>query len=58
MKHTLLYRHGDRNNHPIKDFEDEKSSGVSYFEKFVWDLQKHGTSDRDMPGLIFGIAAN
>ncbi len=41
---------------PIKDFSDEMSSGVSYFEQFVWDLERRGTSDIDIPVLIIGIA--
>lgn len=27
---------------PIKQFADEMSTGVSYFEQFVWDLEKRG----------------
>jgi hypothetical protein len=34
---------------------DEMSSGVSYFEQFVWDLEKRGKADIDIPVLIFGI---
>ncbi len=40
---------------PIKEFADEMSTGVSYFEQFVWDLEKRGTSDIDIPVLILGI---
>ena len=40
---------------PIKDLADEMSSGVSYFEQFVWDLDKRGVSDIDIPVLILGI---
>lgn len=40
---------------PIKQFADEMSTGVSYFEQFVWDLEKRGVSDIDIPVLIFGI---
>jgi hypothetical protein len=40
---------------PIKSFADEMSTGVSYFEQFVWDLQKRGVSDIDIPVLILGI---
>jgi len=42
---------------PVKDFADEMSSGVSYFEQFVWDLEHRGVSDIDIPVLILGIAA-
>lgn len=31
------------------------STGVSYFEQFVWDLGQRGKSDIDIPGLILGI---
>lgn len=41
---------------PIKDLADEMSSGVSYFEQFVWDLEARGVSNIDIPVLIIGIA--
>ena len=31
------------------------SSGVSYFEQFVWDLEHRGISNIDIPVLIIGI---
>jgi hypothetical protein len=31
------------------------SSGVSYFEQFVWDLERRGVSNIDIPVLILGI---
>lgn len=40
---------------PIKKFADEMSTGVSYFEQFVWDLEHRGVSDIDIPVLILGI---
>ncbi len=40
---------------PIKQFADEMSTGVSYFEQFVWDLEERGISDIDIPVLILGI---
>lgn len=40
---------------PVKAFADEMSSGVSYFEQFVWDLGKRGVSNIDVPVLILGI---
>lgn len=40
---------------PIKDFADQMSTGVSYFEQFVWDLEKRGISNIDIPVLILGI---
>lgn len=42
---------------PVKKLADEMSSGVSYFEQFVWDLQKRGVSDIDIPVLVIGIDA-
>ncbi len=40
---------------PVKAFADEMSSGVSYFEQFVWDLEARGVADIDIPVLILGI---
>ena len=40
---------------PVKALADEMSSGVSYFEQFVWDLEKRGVSNIDVPVLILGI---
>jgi len=40
---------------PVKALADEMSSGVSYFEQFVWDLEKRGTSNIDIPVLVLGI---
>ncbi|MBI2339203.1 MAG: restriction endonuclease [Deltaproteobacteria bacterium] len=42
---------------PVKALADEMSSGVSYFEQFVWDLEKRGVSNIDIPVLILGIDA-
>ena len=42
---------------PIKKFADEMSTGVSYFEQFVWDLEQRGVADIDIPVLILGIDA-
>ncbi len=42
---------------PVKAFADEMSSGVSYFEQFVWDLNARGVADIDVPVLILGIDA-
>ncbi|MDR0563485.1 MAG: hypothetical protein LBG78_00925 [Azoarcus sp.] len=42
---------------PVKNFADEMSTGVSYFEQFAWDLTKRGTSNIDIPVLILGIDA-
>lgn len=40
---------------PVKTFALEMSSGVSYFEQFVWDLESRGVADIDIPVLILGI---
>jgi len=40
---------------PVKSFADEMSSGVSYFEQFVWDLERRGVSNIDIPVLVLGI---
>ncbi|WP_082670921.1 BglII/BstYI family type II restriction endonuclease [Chloracidobacterium thermophilum] len=42
---------------PVKSFADEMSTGVSYFEQFVWDLEARGVSDIDIPVLVLGITA-
>lgn len=42
---------------PIKKFADEMSTGVSYFEQFVWDLEHRGESDIDIPVMVLGIDA-
>ena len=40
---------------PVKAFADDMSTGDSYFEQFVWDLEARGVADIDIPVLIFGI---
>ena len=40
---------------PVKEFANEMSTGVSYFEQFVWDLEQRGISNIDIPVLILGI---
>ncbi len=42
---------------PVKSFADEMSTGVSYFEQFVWDLETRGVSNIDIPVLVLGITA-
>lgn len=42
---------------PVKALADEMSSGVSYFEQFVWDLEKRGKADIDIPVMVIGIDA-
>jgi hypothetical protein len=40
---------------PVKAFADEMSTGVSYFEQFLWDLESRGVSDIDIPVMVLGI---
>jgi len=42
---------------PVKNFADEMSTGVSYFEQIAWDLEYRGISNIDVPVLILGIDA-
>lgn len=42
---------------PVKGFADDMSSGVSYFEQFVWDLEQRGVADIDIPVMIYGVDA-
>ncbi len=42
---------------PVKSFADEMSTGVSYFEQFVWDLETRGVADIVIPVLLFGVDA-
>lgn len=41
---------------PVKAFAKQMSTGVSYFEQFVWDLEQRGVADIDIPVLILGVA--
>lgn len=40
---------------PVKALAESMSTGVSYFEQFVWDLEHRGVSNIDIPVLIYGI---
>ncbi|MDE0681718.1 MAG: BglII/BstYI family type II restriction endonuclease [Candidatus Poribacteria bacterium] len=40
---------------PVKSLVEEMSTGVSYFEQFVWDLEARGVANIDIPVLILGI---
>ncbi|MBS1790570.1 MAG: restriction endonuclease [Acidobacteria bacterium] len=42
---------------PVKTLVEEMSTGVSYFEQFVWDLEQRGVANIDIPVLILGIDA-
>ncbi|GAP17015.1 BglII/BstYI family type II restriction endonuclease [Levilinea saccharolytica] len=41
---------------PVKELAENMSSGVSYFEQFVWDLERRGISNIDIPVMILGVA--
>lgn len=40
---------------PVKEMQQYMSTGVSYFEQFVWDLKMRGEADIDIPVLILGV---
>lgn len=40
---------------PVKRFADTMSTGVSYYEQLIWDLEHRGIADIDIPVLIIGI---
>ena len=40
---------------PVKRMQAGMSTGVSFFEQFVWDLERRGTADIDIPVAILGI---
>lgn len=40
---------------PVKQLVAAMSSGVSFFEQFIWDLEQRGVSNIDIPVLILGI---
>lgn len=40
---------------PIWPFAKRMSSGVSYFEQFVWDLEHRGIADIDIPVMVIGV---
>jgi len=42
---------------PVKSFAEEMSTGVSYFEQFIWDLETRGVSNIDIPVMVLGIDA-
>lgn len=42
---------------PLKGFANEMSSGVSYYEQFLWDLKARGEADIDIPVLVIGITS-
>jgi hypothetical protein len=42
---------------PVKSLQRDMSTGVAFFEQFVWDLDERGVSNLDIPVLIIGIEA-
>jgi hypothetical protein len=40
---------------PMKKFASRMSTGVSYFEQIVWDLEQRGVAGIDIPVLVIGI---
>ncbi len=42
---------------PVRAFTQRISTGVSYFEQIVWDLDQRGTSDIDILVLVLGITS-
>lgn len=55
--HNLAYVDTGMEIVPVKELADDMSSGVSYFEQLVWDLEQRGVSDIDIPVLVLGISA-
>jgi hypothetical protein len=43
---------------PVRGFTREMSTGVAYFEQFVWDLKTRGIGNIDIPVLVLGIDAD
>ena len=43
---------------PVRGFTREMSTGVAYFEQFVWDLNTRGVGNIDIPVLVLGIDAD
>lgn len=41
---------------PLKELALNMSTGVSYFEQFVWDLEHRGVSNIDISVMIIGIS--
>jgi hypothetical protein len=41
---------------PVKTMADQMSTGVSFFEQLVWDLETRGVADIDVPVLVLGVA--
>lgn len=54
--HKLGLIHGGVEFLPVKSSANEMSTGVSYFEQIVWDLEQRGIADIDIPVLILGVA--
>lgn len=53
--HNLGYINSGIEIVPVKELASNMSSGVSYFEQFVWDLESRGVSNIDIPVLVLGV---
>lgn len=53
--HRLGFIDSDIEVVPLKQFADDMSTGVSYFEQIVWDLEQRGVAAIDIPELVLGI---
>jgi len=42
---------------PVKRLQKNMSTGVSFFEQFVWDLKNRGVADIDIPVFVIGVDA-
>lgn len=42
---------------PVKSLQRDMSTGVAFYEQFIWDLNERGVSNLDIPVLIIGIDA-
>lgn len=58
-KMTIFHKHGIIDHGieivPVKSLQRDMSTGVAFFEQFVWDLNERGVSNIDIPVLIIGI---
>ncbi len=43
---------------PVKEMQARMSTGVSFFEQLVWDLEHRGEADIDIPVLVLGIISD
>lgn len=43
---------------PTKSMQKFMSTGVSFFEQFVWDLNERGSFTEDVPTIVLGVQPN